>query len=275
MTNRTASVSGRLVCGIAALATGLLVGCANDMADDELEFDDEKATTTVSALDVAVSSEELDELDCSDPAQVASRLASKAKACRTRAVDPSNPNVVHVTLQDCGGRFDRHKVSGHLMVTFSAKPDGSLHSESVSTDLTIDGRPFSRSVSADITCAGDLQTVTRHAEKTGNKKNGDSLVRTSDSVVVKNRATRCRTENGTGHAVIGGTRTIESTITNFETCETPEGDDYCPKGTIEDVNESKGKTVLKTFDGSTSARIEVSKPKGDKVSIWTLSCTPR
>lgn len=76
-------------------------------------------------------------------------------------------------------------------------------------------------------------------------------------------------------AVIGGTRTVESTITNFETCETPEGDDYCPKGTIEDVNESKRKTALKTFDGSTSARIEVSKPKGDKVSIWTLSCTPR
>lgn len=274
MMNRTASVSGRLVCGIATLATCLLVGCASDVADDE--FDDEKATTSLSAIDVAMSSEELDELDCSDPAETASRLAaSKTKGCRTRAIDPSNPKMVHVTLQDCDGRFDRHVVSGQLTVTFSAKPDGSLHSESVSNDLTIDGRPFSRSVSADITCAGDVRTVTRRAEKTGTKKNGVSLVRTSDSVVVTDRATRCRTENGTGHAVIGGTRTIESKITNFETCETPERDDYCPKGTIEDVNESKGKTVLKTFDGSSSARIEVSRPKGDKVSIWTLSCTPR
>jgi hypothetical protein len=259
-----------------ALAVGVfgLAGCFANAGDDDL--DDEKSATTASALDVGTSSTELGDLTSTDPAQAASGVAaSKTKGCHTRTVDAANPNVVHVTLESCTGRFGRHVVSGHLTVTFSSNTDGSLHSETVSSDLTVDGRPFSRSVSADITIAGDVRNVSRHSEKTGTKKNGDSLVQTEDEVVVVDRSTRCRTVNGTGHSLVGGNRSITSTTTNLQTCETAEGEDLCPTGTIEHVNEAKGKTRVASFDGSANATIEVAKRKGSETKNWPLDCTPR
>jgi hypothetical protein len=260
-----------IVLGASAL---VFVGCSSDPANDDL--DDEKEATTASALDVGTSSTELGDLTSADPAAAASgTAASKTKGCHTKTVDPGNPNVVHVTLDGCTGRFGRHVVSGHLTVTFSANADGTLHSETVSEDLTVDGRPFSRTVSADITIAGDTRHVSRHSEKTGTKKNGDSLVQTEDETVVIERATRCRTVNGTGHALVGGNRNITSTTTNLQTCEAADGDDLCPTGTVEHANEAKGKTRVATFDGSATATLEISKHKGSETKSWSLDCTPR
>lgn len=257
-----------------ALALAMAVGgCAADTGGDDL--DDEKSATTASALDEGTSSTELGDLESTDPGKAAAGLAAtKTKGCRTHTVDPAAPNVVHVTLTACTGRFGRHVVNGHLTVTFSSNADGSLHSQTSSDDLTIDGRPFSRTVAADITISGTERHVSRHSEKTGTKKNGDSLVQTDDEVVVKDTSTRCRTVNGTGHSLIGGSRNIATTTTNFRTCETADGDDLCPTGTIEHVNESKGKTRVATFDGSASATIEVSKKKGTETQTWPLDCTP-
>ena len=256
--------------------TGFFVLTACSGAGTNDQFDDEKAATTVAALDVGTSAPESADLDSVDPSKAASDLAAaKTESCRTRTVDPINPHVVHVVLAGCAGRFDRHVVSGDLTVTFSSNADGSLHSESVSSNLTIDGRPFTRTVSEDIAIAGNIRTVTRHAEKTGTKANGETFVHTGDEVVVTDKSTGCRTENGTGHSVIGGGRNIESTITNFQTCEAPSGEDYCPTGSIEHVNEAKGKTILKTFDGSATVNIDISKPKREVTTTWTLACTPR
>ena len=164
---------------IAAVASVFAVAGCFASPDDDL--DDEKEATTASALDVGTSSTELGDLATADPAQAAAGVASsKTKGCHTRTVDPASPNVVLVTLEACTGRFGRHSVSGHLTVTFSSNADGSLHSETVSSDLTVDGRPFTRAVSADISIAGDVRHVSRHSEKTGTKKNGDSLVQTED-----------------------------------------------------------------------------------------------
>lgn len=263
------------VSGVVAFGLGVMIlaGCAADRVGDE--FEDEKTATTAAALDEGTSASELEGLASADPAKAAESLAAKSDGCRTRTVDAANPAVVHVKLEGCTRRFGRHVVSGELTVTFSANADGSLHSETTSNDLTIDGRPFTRKVSADIRLDGDLRHVSRHSEETGSRKNGDSLVRTGDHVIVFDKAKRCRTMNGTGHAVVGGDRTISSTITSFVTCEAADGQDYCPTGTIEHVNESKRKTVLKTFDGSATARIDISKPKGDKTTTWSLDCTPR
>jgi len=263
MANRTTLVGAAL----------LLVACGADPGDD---LDDEKTSTTTAALDVGASAASLDGLDAADPAKAAAHLAASTKeSCKTRTVDPANPNIVHVTLDACGGRFDRHVVSGHLTVTFSANADGSLHAETVSEDLTIDGRAFSRKVSEDIRFDGDQRTVTRHSEKTGTKKNGDSLEQSQDAVIVFDRATRCRTENGTGRALVAGSREIAMTTADLRTCEADDGQEYCPTGTIEHVNKAKGKTRTVTFDGTTVATIEVSKRKGDTSSTWTLACVAR
>ncbi|MGZ3453423.1 MAG: hypothetical protein ACXWUG_07590 [Polyangiales bacterium] len=254
-----------------AMGAGLLVlaGCAS--AKDHDPFDDEKSVTEVSALDVETSSAELDGLQNVDAVQAARSLAAtKIEGCRTRTVDPQNPSVVHVTLTGCTDHFGKHVINGELTITFSQAADGRLHAESVSNDLTVDGRAFSRRVSSDIAISGDVRTVTRHVEKSGTKANGDSIVRTADEVVVVDSSTGCRTVNGTGHALVAGTRQIDSTITNLQTCK-----DLCPTGSVEHVVASKGKTVVATFDGSTTATIDISKPKGDTTKTWPLECTPR
>ena len=68
---------------------------------------------------------------------------------------------------------------------------------------------------------------------------------------------------------------MESTIAALVTCDAPGGTEYCPTGTITHINQTKGKTVVETFDGSSTAKIDVSKPKGDSTASWALSCTPR
>jgi hypothetical protein len=259
--------SAVLVC-----ATGT-AGCAD--ADDD-DLDDEKAATTTAALDLGMNADEIDDLASIAPAQAALDLTtSKSSGCRVRTVDPVNPNIVHVVLTNCTGRFGKHVVNGNVTITFSANADGSLHAEHVSSNLTIDGRPFSRTASADIRVTGNVRYVSRHTEKTGTKKNGAPLVHTGDHVIVHDHATRCRTVNGTGLSIIDGDRRVESKITNFQTCDTATGEDLCPTGTIEHVKVAKEKTVTKIFDGSETATIEISKPKRDKTRLWTLDCTPR
>ncbi len=253
----------------------LLVACSSTGSGAE-DFDDEKTASTIDALDVGTESTELDDLESAEPATAANELTvSKTKGCRTRTLDTANANVVHVKLENCTGRFERHVLEGELILTFSKNVDGTLHKETKSVDLTIDGRPFSRSASSDIAFNGDQRTVTRHAEHTGTKKNGDSVSRTSDHVVVVDRATRCRTVNGSGHALVAGNRDINTTITDLQMCETDSGDDYCPTGTIEHVNQAKGKTIVTVFDGTPNAAITISKPKGEKTESWTLQCSPK
>lgn len=259
-----------------AFVAGIVVvtGCAS-AANESDPFADEKVATEALALDQGVSAAEMADVGSANPAEAARSLAEKTKGCRTRTIDATNPNVVHVALAGCSGRFDRHVLSGELTITFSAGSAGSLHAESVSRDLTIDGRAFSRTVSSDIQLDGDLRTVTRHAVSSGTNRKGESVAKSSDETIVANRATRCRTVNGTAHALVGGTRNVETTITDLSTCETADGEELCPTGTIAHVTESKGKTVTQTFDGTPVAKIATSKPKGDEEKTWTLACQSR
>ena len=110
---------------LASIPLAASTACALDTSED---VDDEKAVTNVAAADSIAGDSEIDGVDGADPVAAAKRFAeAPAKGCRTRTLDPSAPNVVHVALEGCSGRFDRHVLSGHLTVTFSANPDGTLH----------------------------------------------------------------------------------------------------------------------------------------------------
>ncbi|MBS2015042.1 MAG: hypothetical protein JST00_19280 [Deltaproteobacteria bacterium] len=252
-----------------------LAGCAASADGDDL--DDEKTATTVAALDVGTAASEVEDLDSLDPAKAASHAASSTKHdCKTKTLDPANPLVVHVTLDGCQGRFGRHAVSGHLTVTFSANPDGSLHTESESRDLTIDGRPFSRKASTDITLSNGVKTMKRRSEKTGTKPNGDDIVQRGEETIIVDGASRCRTINGTRHAVVGGDRDVDTKILDLQTCEREDGTDLCPTGRVESiVSGAKSKTAIKTFDGTPTVRIDITKPKRDTSKTWTLDCEAR
>jgi hypothetical protein len=255
----------------AVLALFSLVACTSEAGDD---LEDENTGTSLSALDLGTDANEIGGLDRLDPAQAAADLAGReTNGCRTRTLDPAAPNVVHVTLTDCSGRFDKHVVNGHVTVTFSSNADGSLHIDKKSDDLTIDGRAFTRNVSANVSIAGTVRTISRHAEQVGTNKHGEGVVHEGDHIVVVDSATRCRTVNGTNHTVVNATRNIRTTMTNFQLCEAAAGEDFCPRGVVERVNESKAKTSVATFDGTPTVDIAITKPNVEKNKTWTLSCT--
>ncbi len=253
------------------LLTLLTPACAVAPGDEGLAA--EEALTTSSALDTGLSSTELESLTTADASKAARSLVEgQTKGCKTRTIDPELPNVVRVTLSGCKGRLGKHVVNGEMIITFTSNPDGSLHAEHVSQNLTIDGRPASRRASADITLDGELRRVVRRGVKTGTSRRGDSFTKTTDEVVVVDRASRCRVINGSGIAVFDDGRRVESILADLRLCEDEAGVDRCPTGTITHVDASKDKKVTQRFDGSPVAVIDVSSRKGDESRLWQLDC---
>ena len=239
------------------------------------DLSDENVATTSAALSTSLGTSGIASLSSSDPAAAASAAAADKDGdeCRTRSVDPAQPNVVHVVLNDCSGRFGRHHVSGNMTITFSLNADGSLHAEHQSDSLTMDGRPATHDASADITFDGDVRHVNWHGVWTHTKLDGETAEHTADHVIEVNRATHCRTVNGTGVTHVGA-RQIDSTITDFTTCEGTGDIDACPTGKIEHDNVAKGRTMTETFDGSDVASVQIIKPKGETSKAVTLNCGP-
>lgn len=255
---------------VAGLLTFAAFGCAVEADDD---VGDEKNVTNIASADSVAGISEVDGVDVTDPAAAASRFAAAStKPCRTRSIDANDAKVVHVTLTACNDRFDRRVLTGHLTVSFSSNADGTLHVESVSDDLTIDGRPFRRAARADVRADGARRIVTRHVEQSGTKKNGAAVTQTKDVTVEIDAATRCRAEKGTAHAVLQG-RTIDSTI-EIRTCETDSGEDLCPSGRIEH-HHSDGKDVVITFDGSPTADVSIDNGRRPKERSWSLACAAK
>ncbi len=266
---------------LAALAClSLLAVTASACAVSSDDLADEEAATTSSALDTGLGAAELESLASSDLGKAARSIVAdqgigaKGDGCRTRTLDPQDDHVVHVKLVNCTGRFGRHVVNGEVTITFSANPDGSLHAEHVSQGLTIDGRPAERTVSADITIDGDLRRVTRAGVKTGTNARGDSFTKKTRETVLVDRASHCRTINGTGSAVFSDGRTVDSTIKDLKICEADRGVDLCPTGSVEHVNAAKGRSVTQRFDGSAVAAVEITTRRGNQSTSWDLTCAP-
>lgn len=250
------------------LVSSAALGCAVDPTED---VDEEKNVTNIASADSVAGASEIDDVEGTDPVAAASRFAgASTKPCRARTLDTSDPKVVHVTLTACNDRFNRRVLTGHLTVSFSANPDGTLHIESVSDDLTIDGRPFRRTARADVRVDGARKVVTRHVEQSGTKKNGAAVTQSKDVSIEVDAASRCRAEKGTARAVVGQGRTIDTSI-ELRTCEAASGEDGCPTGRIEH-HHSDGKDVVIAFDGSPVAEVSIDNGRRPKERTWSLAC---
>ena len=128
-------------------------------------------------------------------------------------------------------------------------------------------------MSADITLDANGRTVTRHSESSGTKANGDTITRSGDNdrYGQGNALLRLSTVPDTPSSPALATSNRRRRFSNLRDAD---GDEYCPTGTIEHVNQAKARTVLATFDGSATASIAISRPKGDKAKSWTIACTP-
>jgi hypothetical protein len=263
----------RLASRLAPLGAMLLAGACGGTPDADLA--DEATATEASALGAGTGVPELENLESVPPGAAAAAVASAPdrEQCRTRTLDRTLPNVVHVRLDNCTGRLGRHSVSGEMVVTFSANPDGTLHADHRSAGLTIDGRPATREASTDITFDGTHRRVASHTESTSTNDRGDRVTHAGDHLIDIDRATRCRVASGTG-LTHRGTSEVRSAIEALTTCESETGVDYCPKGTIEHENVSKGRHVTKRFDGTATVSVEMSGKKRDRSRQVQIDCTP-
>ena len=82
----------------------------------------------------------------SSPTEAASSVAAAQwwpAGCASRSRDATNPNVVHVHLNDCTGPFGLRHHSGDITIVFSANEDGSLHSQADSANMSVNGHAVS------------------------------------------------------------------------------------------------------------------------------------
>ena len=268
MMTRSSLLASWLFVSFAAATTACGGAPSSDLAD-------ENVATGAAALSTSIGTTGLSSISSNDPEAAATAAAEDKDGdeCRTRSIDPALPNVVHVVLKDCTGRLGRHHVSGNMTITFTANADGSLHAEHQSDSLTIDGLPATHEAHADIVINGDQRQVTWHGVWTHTKADGEIATHTADHVIDIDRATHCRTVNGTGITHVGD-RQIDSKLTDFTTCEGANDVDACPTGTIEHDNIAKQRTVTEVFDGSNIANVQIVKPKGETSRQVSLNCGP-
>jgi hypothetical protein len=234
---------------------------------------EEMTGTDESALDLGLSPAALEQTLAADPAAMAEAMVTKSDGdgCKTRVKDDENPNVVHVYLDNCVGRFGRHTKSGEITVTFSVNEDGTLHADHESVWLTIDGQPATRRGSADITFDGDHRHVVWHGEKGVIKTDGEEVTRIADHVIDIDRTTHCSVVNGTA-TITKADKVVHAELVGMTSCELPEGGHTCPTGTINATVEGRDVQITKSFDGTETAAIEVVKPKGTKTREVLLNC---
>lgn len=252
------------------LIAGVVIGATACGAGEDVE---EMTGTDESALDFGLSPTALEQSATPEPSAVVDSMVTQRDedGCKTRVKDAENPNVVHVFLDHCTGRFGRHVKSGEITVTFSKNADGSLHADHQSVWLEIDGQPATRHASADITFEGDKRHVVWHGEKSVVKADGEEVTRVADHVIDIDKATHCSVVNGTA-TITKSDKVVHAELVNLTSCKLADDQHACPTGQINATVEGRDVQITKSFDGTETAVIEVVKPKGIKTKEVLLNC---
>ncbi len=247
-----------------------LAGCASSQ-----EGNDMLAGTDESALDLGVVTSALTAIDAPIPAaMVQAMLATREEnACKTRTVDANDPNVVHVQLRGCTGRFGRHTIDGEVVITFSKNDDGTLRADHQSVGLTVDGNDATRTGRADISFNGDARHVVWHGTRSGTNDRGEAISAVADHTIDVSKATGCSVLNGTSTVTRAG-HVVSSTLDAITSCVLPDGAHGCPTGEVRSTVEGHDMSITKTFDGSATAIITITKPKHSVTRDVAMNCVP-
>ncbi len=232
-----------------------------------------------SAMDDGLTAEAVGALQGADPGAAATAFAGAGdpEGCRTKVLDDSDTNVVHVFLNQCHGRFGRkghHILNGELLFTFSDNGDGTLHVDKQTVTLTIDGRDAERTGSADISFDGNLRHIDGHSETATTTEDGDAVSRVADHQIDIDKSTHCAELNGVA-TLERGDKHVDITLTGLVSCENPAGGRFCPTGLIEADVANKGVHITRTFDGSDTLTVDVAGPQGSHSKTVELDCTPQ
>jgi hypothetical protein len=249
---------------VAALVSGCQIGGESvDQATQLLSSDGATATDTNAQSTSALSDAALEVVAAPDPVAAAGALAAAPGEpvdgkCRTRQKDPTDPQTVIITLNDCTGRFGRHHVSGTEIVHFTQGEGATLHADFHSQSLTFDGRPANHTASADITFGGATRHVVWQGAFDTVSEQGEAVAHSSDLTIDVDTTSHCRTRNGSAQTTVGG-REVNSSIQGIQTCRDADGDMGCPSGTIVHTREPSGKQVTVAFDGTDQATVTTAR----------------
>jgi hypothetical protein len=252
------------------LGSAALIGCMRDGGDD--------IVTAESALDSADSVQAEGDLMAvnleganmaaltSD--EIAVRIAANIglrwpSSCRTIE---QNGNAITVTYNDCTGPRGLLHVSGQLVLTVQAKPDGSVSVHGTSGALTMNGAHLVVDVDANYATSGTTHTldVTTTGDAVGPR--GTELEHVGDYTVTWESGTQCRSLVGswaTEATLPDGRTGSRSTNTDVTRCA-----GGCPTGTIARTFRD-GVTLTVTFDGTSTAQWETSTGRS---GTKTLPC---
>lgn len=258
-----------LSCAGVAL-TVLLAGCsAGSSADEEQLAADGTEAMTSSTQSTHLGNVVFESLSEIDPDKAAAQVAGNPTAlyptgCVSRAKDPTNPRVAHVTFTDCTGPFGLVHLSGEEVVTFSAGPGGALHADIAGVDLTANDKPITFSATADITIDGAARNVKWQGTWTHVNDHGVTVSHTSDLRIDVDTAAGCATSNGNAKTTVAS-REVDTTVSDYEVCRNSDGALSCPSGTVTHTGKLSGKVVTVTFDGTDTAA--VSGPRGNSFDV--------
>jgi hypothetical protein len=259
--------------GVALLASG----CAakTDPTDALVAADGEQAMIA-SSQSTSLGRVVFENVTVADPAAAAAELTVAGKlppsSCLTRTLDALDPTTVHVTLTDCTGPLGLVRINGEETVTFSVGPLGTLHADIVGSGLTENGNPITHEATADVESAGvATRTVVWKGNLQRTSEKGEVVQHASDVQLVVDRATGCRTSDGTAATRVGVARSVSTAISKYTLCEDAAGSEGCPRGSVVHTGEPSGRTISVSYDGSAAA--EVTGPSGATFDL-PLSCTP-
>jgi hypothetical protein len=254
-----------IILGIAFSSLLAGSGCKlGTVVDEEQLAADGTEAMTASSQSTHLGNIVFQSVSVADPQMAAQQLAGQTAlwpaGCVTRAKDPANPLVVHVTFSDCTGPFGLVHLNGEELVTLSPGEGGALHVVMSSVNLTANGKPINHSATADVTFAGDMRNVAWQGSWDRTNDKGVTVQHTSDLTIAVDTAAGCSTANGTAQTSVGA-RGVDTTITGYKLCrDATTGEVGCPTGTVTHTGKVSGKTVTISFDGSDMA--EVTGPAG-------------
>jgi hypothetical protein len=249
MKRLTAFVSGGLA----------LAGCIRHGDDDLVTAESalDSADSVQAEGDLMASSIEGANMLALTSDEIAQRIAANIglrwpSSCRTIEQTGS---AITVTYDDCTGPRGLIHVSGELVLTVQAKPDGSIGVHGTSGNLTVNGSHLVMDVDATYMTDGVTHTldVTTSGSSVGPR--GTELDHVGDYTVTWDSSTSCRSLDGswaTEAALADGTTASRSTMVDVTRCL-----GSCPTGTIVRTFRT-GVTVTITLDGTPTARWETS-----------------
>jgi hypothetical protein len=257
------TISSRALAGFALLA--LVADCGGAASVDEVQLAADGTQAMMSSQQsTSLANVVFESVTRTDPVQAAAQLVASATAlwptgCATRAEDPVDPRVTHVTYNDCIGPFGLVHLDGEVVMTFSAGVGGGLHTALAGVSLTANGHPITYTATADIAIRGTTRRVEWQGSWTRVDALGATVVHTSDLNIDVDTVAACRTANGTAKTTVGG-REVDTTISDYEVCRNIDGEEACPSGTVTHTGRISGESVTIDFDATDTA--EVTGPVG-------------